>query len=236
MKIKNCQQLKKLLKGFTIVELLVVLSLIGILASLLIVSLQSSKKTALDARRKADLESLKLSLEIYKSSCGGSYPATGGVPFGESLTCTVGGTTTTIMATVPQDPQYPAKFYSYVRTATSNYEAEAILETGEAYKVTPLTNELYTPTATPTPTTAPTATPTRVPTSTPTPTRAPTATPTPTPIRYYCHYKVKPNCKSKDPYSGSSGPYTSFAQCYTPCRANDALNCNNGSYFCDTTP
>jgi prepilin-type N-terminal cleavage/methylation domain-containing protein len=231
MKIKNCQQLKKLLKGFTIVELLVVLSLIGILASLLIVSLQSSKKTALDARRKADLESLKLSLEIYKSSCGGSYPATGGVPFGESLTCTVGGTTTTIMATVPQDPQYPAKFYSYVRTATSNYEAEAILETGEAYKVTPLGSSLYMPTATPTPTLTPTST------STPTPTLVPTATPTPTPILYYCHYKETPNCKQKDPYSGKSGPYTDTNLCRTVfCKQNDVANCNSGSYYCDTTP
>jgi prepilin-type N-terminal cleavage/methylation domain-containing protein len=226
MKIKNRSHLKKLLKGFTIVELLVVLSLVGILAGLLIVSLKSAQNSALDGRRKADLESIKLALEIYKSSCGtGAYPATGSVPFGSPLSCTVRGSSITIMTSVPQDPQFPTKSYTYTRINNSDYTTEAIFQTGQAYVVTPLGSHSYTPTATPTPPLAPT------------PTTAPTATPTPTPIYYYCHYKVTPNCKNNDDYVGKSGPYTDTNLCRTVfCKQNDVANCNNGSYYCDKNP
>lgn len=69
-------------KGFTLVELLVVVAIIGLLASIVFVSLGSSRGDARNARRKADLRQVKTALELCYSdaSCGGGtdlYPTLG---------------------------------------------------------------------------------------------------------------------------------------------------------------
>ncbi|HLB95286.1 MAG TPA: prepilin-type N-terminal cleavage/methylation domain-containing protein, partial [Patescibacteria group bacterium] len=52
-------------KGFTLIELLVVIAIIGILASIIIVSLIGVRERARDARRKSDLRSMRTALELY---------------------------------------------------------------------------------------------------------------------------------------------------------------------------
>jgi prepilin-type N-terminal cleavage/methylation domain-containing protein len=61
-------------KGFTLVELLVVIAIIGLLASIVLVSLNSARAKARDARRKADLHQIAIALEMYASEYGG-YPS-----------------------------------------------------------------------------------------------------------------------------------------------------------------
>lgn len=61
-------------KGFTLVELLVVVAIIGILLSIVIVNVTSSRQKARDARRKADLRSIQTALELYANSHGDTYP------------------------------------------------------------------------------------------------------------------------------------------------------------------
>jgi len=59
--------------GFTLVELLVVIAIIGLLASIVLVSLNSARVKARDVRRKSDLHSLELAVMLYYDSTG-TYP------------------------------------------------------------------------------------------------------------------------------------------------------------------
>lgn len=76
MKINN-----KSTKGFTLLEILVVVTIIGLLAAIGVVSYGSLLKGSRESRRKADLEQIRAALEIYKSA-NNVYPTTAGAWWG----------------------------------------------------------------------------------------------------------------------------------------------------------
>ena len=83
MKLQKIKKTKKNLLGFTLVELLVVISIIGILSSFAVVSLNSARQKARDALRKGDIAQLRTALEMYYDDYL-SYPACGTWDDGDS--------------------------------------------------------------------------------------------------------------------------------------------------------
>lgn len=61
--------------GFTLVELLVSITIIMVLTVTAVVNYGNAQKNARDAKRKADLEKIRVALEMYKQDHGGVYPA-----------------------------------------------------------------------------------------------------------------------------------------------------------------
>lgn len=64
-------------RGFTLVEIMVVVAFIGLLATIMIVSYQSTMKKSRDNRRVADALSIKQAANMYADKTE-AYPSTGG--------------------------------------------------------------------------------------------------------------------------------------------------------------
>jgi len=72
MLISNNLIMKKYTRGFTLIELLVVIAIIGILASIVLVSLNSARNKGKDARVISDVQQLRTAFESGYN--GSSYP------------------------------------------------------------------------------------------------------------------------------------------------------------------
>lgn len=103
---------RQLQAGFTLVELLVVMSIIGVLAGVLLTNFVGVRERAADARTKNDLRQLKTALRLYYNDFQ-HYPAASG---GTMLGCIDGASScssgtfsangTTYMSELPEDFDY----------------------------------------------------------------------------------------------------------------------------------
>jgi len=108
-------------KGFTLIEIMVVIAIIGILSSFLIGAFSGLRQTTRDSQRKTDLRLIQSALEIYRSDTG-KYSYTSPIdPCGGSWT--VDGTV--YMQTIPCDPLSEAE---YTYRVAGGYELIACLE------------------------------------------------------------------------------------------------------------
>lgn len=73
-------------RGFTLIELMVVITIIGLLASTVLASLSNSRIAARDVSRVQAVKELQKSLELYRNANSGNYPCATAMP-----ACTNGG-------------------------------------------------------------------------------------------------------------------------------------------------
>ncbi|MFH2013716.1 MAG: prepilin-type N-terminal cleavage/methylation domain-containing protein [Patescibacteria group bacterium] len=89
-------------KGFTLIELLVVIAIIGILATIVLVSMNTARVKARDIKRVADLKQVSLALEIYHDS-NFQYPGVTGCSQANWDTMAGLLESANLMTTVPDD-------------------------------------------------------------------------------------------------------------------------------------
>ena len=61
-------------KGFTLIELMVAITIIGLLASTVLASLANSRRAARDVTRIQTVKEIQKALELYRNVNGGNYP------------------------------------------------------------------------------------------------------------------------------------------------------------------
>ena len=107
-------------KGFTLAELLVVVSIISVLILMSIGYFAGATKRGRDARRRADLEQIRSALEMYRvDHITFGYPAT--LPELEPA----------YIREIPPDPlKNSDRSYEYQRISSTTYRLGALLENG----------------------------------------------------------------------------------------------------------
>jgi type IV pilus assembly protein PilA len=129
-------------KGFTLIEILIVVAIIAILASIVLVGLGPTQQSGRDARRLSDLHEVQNGIELYYNACG-YYPGTDSktpctgyaavTPTGGSAYVTLAsiltGFGTLGVNSVPDDPTAGQHYtYSAIPTTGSSYVLSAKLE------------------------------------------------------------------------------------------------------------
>lgn len=111
-------------KGFTLIEVLVAVTIIAVLVSIGVVSYSSVNKRSRDAKRKGDVEQLRSALEMYRADIG-SYPNLGGGSWVDASGLSV----TLVSAYLPAIPSDPkGTQYHYKATSLYVYCLSALLE------------------------------------------------------------------------------------------------------------
>ena len=101
--------------GFTFIEMLIVLTIIGLLVSIGVTQFVKVQRKGRDSQRMADLRQVQAALEMYRSEQG-AYPDID-LESGDSIS--VG--TIEYMSSIPADPKPDYKYF-YQRDAGSNYK------------------------------------------------------------------------------------------------------------------
>lgn len=118
-------------RGFTLVELLIVIAIIGLLTTVAMASFGIVQRKGRDARRMEDVQAIQQALASFVAANGGVFPIS-------TTPVTITGTdafsamlvTAEAMSVVPRDPGYPAYMYTYQSNAAgSTYTLSFCLET-----------------------------------------------------------------------------------------------------------
>ncbi|MCR4276738.1 MAG: type II secretion system GspH family protein [Candidatus Roizmanbacteria bacterium] len=113
-------------KGFTLLEMLVVIGIIAILVSLGFASYSTVQKKARDAKRQGDLKSAQQTLEQCYSVNSFQYPIISGSPGTITATCPAPNTSITFTLTDPIDSG--TYRYTVTSSTTTDYVITADIE------------------------------------------------------------------------------------------------------------
>jgi prepilin-type N-terminal cleavage/methylation domain-containing protein len=108
--------------GFTLIEVLIVISIIGVLSSLTLLGLGSFRASGRDVKRVTDVRQITNALELYYAKTG-AYPAT--ATWETQILKSGGG----VLDSLPKDPTNTAPYvYEYGACGISGYVVKTTLE------------------------------------------------------------------------------------------------------------
>lgn len=105
--------------GFTFIELLVSVTIMAVMMAAAVVSYSNTNQRSRDAKRQADMQTIRSALEICRSNTG-TYPAS----IASNVTCSDDVIT---LRTTPTDPK-TTDVYPYSRPTTTTYSLSCTLE------------------------------------------------------------------------------------------------------------
>ncbi len=109
--------------GFTLVELLVVISIISLLSSIVLGTVNTAREKARNARRKQDMRQLELAIQLYYDT-NGTFPPSVTTVQDNAWSITEGGVNwpavfrnelAPYLSPLPFDPIHPQRFYGAER-------------------------------------------------------------------------------------------------------------------------
>ncbi len=123
-------------KGFTIIELMVVVAIISILTAIVLANLTGAKQRSRDAKRISDIAQIQLALELFFDRCNQYPPATNSSPTltagNGSYGCPSGITLGSFISKIPVGPNANEN-YNYVTNGSyTDYVISSNLETKAA--------------------------------------------------------------------------------------------------------
>ncbi|MEI7452084.1 MAG: prepilin-type N-terminal cleavage/methylation domain-containing protein [Candidatus Falkowbacteria bacterium] len=112
-------------KAFTLIELLIVIAIIGLLATLSVIALNNARAKSRDAKRVADVKQMQTALELFFNDAQ-RYPTTNEI----ATSPTIAYGSNVYMSIIPTPPTPPAAHveYTYTSNDINTYTLQYFLE------------------------------------------------------------------------------------------------------------
>lgn len=124
------KRIKKILSdwGFTLIELLVVIAIIGILSSIIIVSLNVARARARDVKRVVNINQIANAIAMYQDDHDGVPPGEDGVEYVNGDPKWIPGLAPDYIPSVPLDPVDAGEYKFHYTRQGKNYEVISFME------------------------------------------------------------------------------------------------------------